>query len=84
MYRIGHVVTLGSNTDSASWKLAVPLMHAGLNGDESGRTEPVVVYDDMGAGIGSLMAVTESADASTPFILTQNQSMRTTPRFWIR
>lgn len=51
----------------ASWKLAVPLMHAGLNGDESGRTEPVIVYDDMGAGIGSLMAVTESADASTPF-----------------
>jgi microcompartment protein CcmK/EutM len=51
----------------ASWKLAVPLMHAGLNGDPAGRTEPLVVYDDMGAGIGSLMAVTESADASTPF-----------------
>ena len=51
----------------ASWKLAVPLMHAGLNGDEFGRTEPIIVYDDMGAGIGSLMAVTESADASTPF-----------------
>ena len=51
----------------ASWKLAVPLMHAGLKGEESGRTEPIIVYDDMGAGIGSLMAVTESADASTPF-----------------
>jgi len=51
----------------ASWKLAVPLMHAGLKGDSSGRTEPVIVYDDMGAGNGSLMAVTESADASTPF-----------------
>lgn len=51
----------------ASWKLAVPLMHAGLNGEESGRTEPIIVYDDMGAGIGNLMAVTESADASTPF-----------------
>lgn len=51
----------------ASWKLAVPLTHEGLNANESGRTEPIVVYDDMGAGIGSLMAVTESADASTPF-----------------
>ena len=51
----------------ASWKLAVPLMHDGLNGRESGRTEPIVIYDGMGAGIGSLMAVTESAEASTPF-----------------
>lgn len=51
----------------ATWKLAVPLMHAGLNGDESGRTEPIVIYDEMGAGVGSLMAVTESAEASTPF-----------------
>ena len=51
----------------ATWKLAVPLTHAGLNGDESGRTEPIVIYDEMGAGIGSLMAVTESAEASTPF-----------------
>lgn len=51
----------------ASWKLAVPLMHSGLKGEPSGRTEPIVVYDEMGAGHGSLMAVTESADASTPF-----------------
>ncbi|MFN9035514.1 MAG: EutN/CcmL family microcompartment protein [Planctomyces sp.] len=27
----------------------------------------MVVYDDMGAGPGCLMAVTESAEASTPF-----------------
>lgn len=51
----------------ATWKLAVPLMHSGLLGDASGRTEPIVVYDDLGAGSGSLMAVTESAEASTPF-----------------
>lgn len=53
--------------DGAIWKLAVPLMQSGLSGDESGRTEPIVIYDELGAGIGSLMAVTESADASTPF-----------------
>ena len=64
------LVTLSKWTPSltgASWKLAVPLMHSGLNGEEAGRTEPIVIYDDMGAGIGSLMAVTESAEASTPF-----------------
>jgi len=42
-------------------------MHSGLKGDPAGRTEPLVLLDEMGAGIGSLMAVTESADASTPF-----------------
>jgi ethanolamine utilization protein EutN len=51
----------------ATWKLAVPLTHAGLQGQESGRTEPIVIYDEMGAGIGSLMAVTESAEAASPF-----------------
>jgi ethanolamine utilization protein EutN len=51
----------------ASWKLAVPLLHAGLNGDDRGRTEPIVIYDDLGAGVGSLLAVTESAEAATPF-----------------
>ena len=51
----------------ATWKLAVPLKHSGLLGAVAGRTEPVVVYDELGAGPGSLMAVTESAEASTPF-----------------
>lgn len=51
----------------ASWKLAVPLQHTGLNGDPSGRAEPVVIYDDLGAGVGDLLAVTESAEATAPF-----------------
>ena len=51
----------------ASWKLAVPLLHSGLKGEVEGRTEPIVIFDEMGAGNGSLMAVTESAEASTPF-----------------
>ncbi|MCA9037315.1 MAG: carbon dioxide concentrating mechanism protein CcmL [Planctomycetaceae bacterium] len=51
----------------ASWKLAVPLTHAGLRGDADGRTEPIVIYDELGAGNGSLMAVSESAEASAPF-----------------
>ncbi|MBL8814557.1 MAG: carbon dioxide concentrating mechanism protein CcmL [Planctomyces sp.] len=51
----------------ASWKLAVPLTWEGLAGQEAGRTEPIVIFDEMGAGIGSLMAVSESAEASSPF-----------------
>ena len=51
----------------ASWKLAVPLLHDGLLGKESGRTEPIVVFDAFGAGRGSLMAVSESAEAAAPF-----------------
>jgi len=51
----------------AVWKVAVPLMHAGLCGRKSGRTEPVIVFDELAAGIGSLMAVSESAEAAAPF-----------------
>ena len=53
--------------NSAVWKLAVPLMHEGLQGAESGRTEPIVVFDELSVGVGSLMAVSESAEAAAPF-----------------
>lgn len=53
--------------NSAVWKLAVPLMHEGLLGDKAGRTEPIVIFDELSAGQGSLMAVSESAEAAAPF-----------------
>ncbi|MEZ6122619.1 MAG: EutN/CcmL family microcompartment protein [Planctomycetaceae bacterium] len=56
-----------SSLTGATWKLAVPLLHDGLLGKETGRTEPIVVFDALGAGIGSLMAVSESAEAAAPF-----------------
>ncbi len=56
-----------SSLTGASWKIAVPLMHDGLRGKESGRTEPIVVFDELAAGPGSLIAVSESAEASAPF-----------------
>jgi ethanolamine utilization protein EutN len=52
---------------SAVWKLAVPLMHEGLLDPASGRTEPIVIYDELSAGLSSLMAVSESAEAAAPF-----------------
>lgn len=51
----------------ASWKVVVPLTQAGLQGDAAGRGEPFVVFDELGAGNGSLIAITEGADATAPF-----------------
>ncbi len=52
----------------ASWRVAVVLTSAGLRGDESGRGEPCVIYDEWGAGEGTLVAVSEGAEAAAPFL----------------
>lgn len=51
----------------ATWKIVVPLNRKGLAGDEAGRGEPFVVYDERGAGEGSLIGVSEGAEAAAPF-----------------
>ena len=51
----------------ASWKLVVPLDAAGLRGEKSGRGEPFVIFDEYGAGAGSMVAVSEGAEAAAPF-----------------
>ncbi len=51
----------------ARWRLVVPLDANGLRGDAAGRGEPIGVYDDLGAGVGSRIAVAEGAEASAPF-----------------
>jgi len=51
----------------ATWKLVVPLDQAGLRGDAAGRGEPFAVFDELGAGNGSLIAVSEGAEAAAPF-----------------
>jgi ethanolamine utilization protein EutN len=63
-------VTLSRQHDSlrsARWLLAVPLSQAGILDDDAGRGEPIVVYDELGAGEGCLIAVSESAEAAAPF-----------------
>jgi microcompartment protein CcmK/EutM len=63
-------VTLGKwspSLTSATWKIAVPLTHAGMLGDVEGRMEPIVIFDELAAGNGCRMAVSESAEASAPF-----------------
>jgi microcompartment protein CcmK/EutM len=51
----------------ATWKVVVPLDRQGLAGKESGRGEPFVIFDELGAGEGSLVGVSEGAEASAPF-----------------
>jgi ethanolamine utilization protein EutN len=51
----------------ARWLLAVPLTADGLRGDESGRGEAFVVFDERGASAGAQIAVSEGAEAAAPF-----------------
>ncbi len=51
----------------ASYRLVVPLSLTNLKGDLSQLAEEIVVYDDLGAGIGSRIAVSEGAEAAQPF-----------------
>src|SRR4051794_3908570 len=61
------------NLRGSKWLLGVPLTHEGLNGVKAGtsngpgRNEAFVIYDDLGAGHGDLIAVSEGAEAAAPF-----------------
>ena len=52
---------------SASLRLAVPLMAEDLESDKLPETETLVVWDELGAGNGGLIAVSEGAEAAQPF-----------------
>lgn len=52
---------------NATWLVAVPLNHAGINGDPAGRGEPLVMLDERGAGRGSIVAFSEGGEAAAPF-----------------
>jgi microcompartment protein CcmK/EutM len=51
----------------ATWRLVVPLDARGLAGEATGRQEPIAAYDEYGAGMGSLIAMTDGAEAAAPF-----------------
>lgn len=51
----------------ATFKLVTPFDWRGLTGDEAGRGEALVVYDDLGSGIGSTIAICEGTEAAAPF-----------------
>lgn len=52
----------------ARLRLVVPLSLANLSGDEPPQAEPLVAWDELGAGIGSQIAVSEGPEAAQPFL----------------
>jgi microcompartment protein CcmK/EutM len=53
--------------EGASLRLAVPLSLAELKGEREPQADEMVVWDENGAGLGSLIAVSEGAEATQPF-----------------
>jgi len=51
----------------ARLRLAVPLSLAELRNEREPTADEIVVWDDYGAGIGNLIAVSEGAEAAQPF-----------------
>lgn len=53
----------------STWKVVVPLDLPSLVDPESqeGRGEPFVVFDELGSGMGSIIAISEGAEAAAPF-----------------
>jgi microcompartment protein CcmK/EutM len=71
--RIGEVigsVTLNRAHPSlkgATLRLTIPMTLEDLSGDAPPRGETIVVYDELGAGLGSRIAFSEGAEAAQPF-----------------
>jgi len=51
----------------ARLKLAVPYSLDNLSGNNEASADPIVVWDEMGAGIGDRIAMTEGPEAARPF-----------------
>lgn len=66
---IGTVTLVRSHPSmtGARYKLAVPQSLANLTGASQDVAEELIVYDDLGAGIGSRIAMSEGGEAAQPF-----------------
>ncbi len=53
--------------NGATFRVAVPLSLANLRDPDAPRAEPILVYDDLGAGNGSRVALSEGREAAMPF-----------------
>ena len=53
--------------NAGRYRLAVPLTTANLTGESLSMAEELVVYDELGAGLGDLIAISEGGEAAQPF-----------------
>lgn len=52
----------------SQWKIVVPMNVSDLDRKEPNpQTEELVAYDQLGAGVGEWIAISEGAEASAPF-----------------
>ena len=51
----------------ARLRLVVPLSLAELKGEQAPQADELVAWDENGAGTGSLVAISEGAEATQPF-----------------
>jgi len=51
----------------ARYCITVPLSLANLTGQTDEMAEELIVYDELGAGEGSLIAISEGGEAAQPF-----------------
>ena len=71
--RIGRVigtVTLNRSHPAlrgGRYRLAAPLSMANLRGEAQAEAEELVVYDELGPGDSSLIAISEGGEAAQPF-----------------
>jgi len=71
--RIGRVigtVTLSRwhpSLSGASWKLVVPLTWDNLAGESAAGPGESVVFDELGAGVGNRIGMSEGREAAAPF-----------------
>jgi ethanolamine utilization protein EutN len=66
---IGNVTLAKSHPSlqGAVWRICVPMTSSELAGAAAAGQEPFVTYDELGAGLGALVAVSDGAEASAPF-----------------
>ena len=53
--------------EQARLKLVVPLSLENLAGREDPQADPIVAWDEHGAGVGSQIAMSEGGEAAQPF-----------------
>jgi microcompartment protein CcmK/EutM len=51
----------------ARLRLVQPLSLAELRGDSAPQADEIVVWDELGSGLGNLIAMSEGGEASQPF-----------------
>jgi microcompartment protein CcmK/EutM len=51
----------------ARWIIGVPYSLTALSADGNGDGEDVVIYDDLGAGVGACIGFSEGGEAAAPF-----------------